>query len=388
VHRARRKARIGRFLRILWAINAAMHVPVALGTGELLRRLGVAHPWALGAAWAAAGATLFVSRARAGMSDSTRHPVLVRLVDIPYFVHWCAALWALVPSVVLSIVLPLVDLARGVPVAVPFGAYMGAYLSGLVVSAYAVLVRRRWFRIVTRDVTVAGLPAALDGLRVAHLSDLHIGTLTPRAWGLRWARAANAAKPDLTVVTGDLVTSGNAHDEAIADVLGALRAPLGVFSSMGNHDYFGEEEHLVAALRARGVSVLRNEGVAIEKGGARLWLAAIDDTWTRRDDLGLALAQRPEGLATVLLAHDPERFDQAADAGVELVLSGHTHGGQVAMPFLARALNFAKLRYKYTLGFYERGRSRLYVHPGLGTTGPPFRLGAAPEVTVLVLRAG
>ncbi len=365
-----------------------MHVPVALGVGELLRRLHVAHPWALGAAWAVAGAGLFVSRARVGMADSTRHPVLVRLIDIPYFVHWCAALWTLIPAIVLSVVLPLVDLARGLPPAVPVGAYMGAYLSGLVVSTYAILVRRRWFHVVTRDVKVAGLPAELDGLRIAHLSDLHIGTLTPRAWGLRWARAANAAKPDLTVVTGDLVTSGNAHDDAIADVLAALQAPLGVFTSMGDHDYFGDEEHLVAALRAKGVSILRNEGVAIEKGGARLWLAAIDDTWTRRDDLALALALRPEGLATVLLAHDPDRFDQAADAGVELVLSGHTHGGQVAMPFMARALNFAKLRYKYTLGFYERGRSRLYVHPGLGTTGPPFRLGAAPEVTVLVLRAG
>ena len=185
-----------------------------------------------------------------------------------------------------------------------------------------------------------------------------------------------------------MVTSGTAYHEDIATVMAELAAKDGVYVSMGNHDYFGEEEHLVAALRARRVTVLRNEGVVIEKDGARLWLAAIDDTWTHRDDLGRALAQRPSGLPTVLLAHDPERFDQAADAGVELVLSGHTHGGQVAMPFMARALNLAKLRYKYTLGFYERGRSRLYVHPGLGTTGPPMRLGAAPEVTVLVLRAG
>jgi predicted MPP superfamily phosphohydrolase len=387
-HHVRRRARMGRFLWILGSITAAMHVPVALGVGELARRLGAPHPWALGAAWGVFGAGLFVSRARAGMPDHPRHPAIVRLVDIPYFVNWCAALWTLIPALVESLVLPLVDLARGASVHLPVGAYMWTYLSGLVVGAYGVLVRRRWFRVVTRDVKVAGLPAAFDGLRVAHLSDLHVGTLTPRSWGLRWARAANAAAPDLAVVTGDLVTSGNAYDEDIADVLGELRAPRGVFSSMGNHDYFGEDERLVALLRARGVTVLRNEGVAIEKDGARFWLAAIDDTWTRRDDLGRALAQRPEGLATVLLAHDPNRFDQAADAGVELVLSGHTHGGQVAVPFLARRFNAARFAYKYSLGFYERGRSTLYVHPGLGTTGPPFRLGAAPEVTVLVLRAG
>jgi hypothetical protein len=89
----------------------------------------------------------------------------------------------------------------------------------------------------------------------------------------------------------------------------------------------------------------------------------------------------------LLLAHDPERFDQAAEAGVELVLSGHTHGGQIAVPFLARFIGLANLAHRYRLGFYRRGRSTLYVHPGLGTTGPPFRLGVAPEVSILVLRA-
>ncbi len=385
-HRARRRARIGRFLWILGSITVAMHVPVALGVGELARRLQAPHPWLLGAAWGAFGAALFVSRARAGMPDHPRHPAIVRLVDIPYFVHWCAALWTLLPALVVSLVLPVVDLARGIPVEAPVAAYMWMYLSGLAISGYGVLIRRRWFRVVDREVRVAGLPDAFDGLRVAHLSDLHVGTLTPRSWGLRWARAANAASPDLTVVTGDLVTSGSAYNEAVADVLGELRAPLGVFSSMGNHDYFGDEEPLVAGLRGRGVHVLRNEGVVVEKDGARLWLAAIDDTWTRRDDLGRALAERPQGLPTLLLAHDPKRFDQAADVGVELVLSGHTHGGQVAMPFAARALNLARIGYRYSLGFYERGRSTLYVHPGLGTTGPPMRLGAAPEVTILVLR--
>ena len=125
----------------------------------------------------------------------------------------------------------------------------------------------------------------------------------------------------------------------------------------------------------------------IERDGARLWLAAIDDTWTRRDDLELAMQGRPEGAATVLLAHDPGRFDQAAEAGAELVLSGHTHGGQIAVPFLAKQLSLASLAHPYNVGFYRRGRSTLYVHPGLGTTGPPMRLGAAPEVTILVLRA-
>jgi hypothetical protein len=267
------------------------------------------------------------------------------------------------------------------------GAYMWTYLSGLAVCAYGTLVRRRWFRVIEREVRLPGLDARLDGLRVAHLSDLHLGTLTPKSWAMAWVRAANGRAPDLAVVTGDMVTSGTAYHEDIAEAVGALRAKMGVFVSMGNHDYFGEGEPLVSLLRKGGVRVLRNEGQIIERSGGKLWLAAIDDTWTRRDDLALAMRGRPEGALTVLLAHDPERFDRAADAGAELVLSGHTHGGQVAMPFLYRRLSLARIAHRYNVGFYRRGRSTLFVHPGLGTTGPPMRLGVAPEVTILVLRA-
>ena len=380
--RPRRRTRMSRFLRILLLVTAVIHVPVALGLAELSRRLGFAFPWALGTVYSVLGMLLFVGRARAGMPDRRRHGAIVRLIDIPYFIHWCAALWAFIPSVVATLLTPLLD-AR-----LPLRVAMWSYLSGLVVCGYGILVRRKWFRVVERQVRVPGLDARFDGLRIAHLSDLHIGTLTPKSWGLSWAQAANRSMPDLAVVTGDMVTSGTDYHEDIAEVIGALRAPSGIFVSMGNHDYFGEGEPLVSLLRARGVTVLRNEGTAIERDGASLWLAAIDDTWTRRDDLARAMRDRPAGAATVLLAHDPARFDEAADAGAEVVLSGHTHGGQVAMPFAYRAIGLANLAHRYRVGFYRRGRSTLYVHPGLGTTGPPMRLGVAPEVTILVLRAG
>jgi predicted MPP superfamily phosphohydrolase len=313
--------------------------------------------------------------------------VLVRVVDIPYFIHWCAAVWAFLPSVAATLVATAIALTHAAPVRLPMDWYLGSYLSGVVVCGYGILVRRRWFRVVEREVQVTGLDARFDGLRIAHLSDLHVGTLTPMSWGLAWSRAANRRAPDLAVVTGDMVTSGTEYHADVADVVGALRAKHGVFVSMGNHDYFGEGEPLVSNLRDRGVRVLRNEGVVIERQGATLWLAAIDDTWSRRDDLGSALRHRPAGATTVLLAHDPERFDEAAESGVELVLSGHTHGGQIAVPFLSRAIGLANLAHRYRVGFYRRGRSILYVHPGLGTTGPPLRLGVAPEVTILVLRA-
>jgi predicted MPP superfamily phosphohydrolase len=384
---AKRRARMSRFLTVLVGVTAGMHVPVGLGVAELARRLGMPFAWLAGLGWAVSGVALFVGRARAGMPDRRRHMAVARLVDIPYFIHWCAALWSLIPSVVATLVAPAIDLLRGEPPHLPMGVYMYCYLSGLVVSAYGVLVRRRWYRVVEREVSVPGLDGRLDGLRIAHLSDLHIGTHTPRAWGMRWARSANRRKPDIAVVTGDMVTSGVDFHPDVADVIGELRAPGGVFASMGNHDYFGEGEPLVSLLRARGVRLLRNEGAKLEHAGAPLWLAAIDDTWTRRDDLASAMRDVPSSAMSILLAHDPHRFEAAADAGARLVLSGHTHGGQVAMPFLYRALNLARLTHRYTVGFYRRGASVLYVHPGLGTTGPPMRLGVAPEVTILRLRA-
>jgi len=385
--RARRHARMSRFLLILLAVTALLHVPVALGVAELARRAGWPSPWLIGLAWAGLGTALFAGRARAGMPDRRRSAAVVRLVDIPYYIHWCACLWTLIPSAAATILAPAIELARGATVHLPMAAYMWSYLSGLVVSGYGTLVRRRWFRVVEREIRVPRLDARLEGMRIAHLSDLHLGTLTPRSWGLAWVRAANGRAPDLAVVTGDMVTSGTDFHEDVADVIGELRATGGVFASMGNHDYFGDDEPLVAHLRGRGVRVLRNEGVAIERNGATLWLAAIDDTWTHRDDLDAAMRDRPDGATSLLLAHDPNRFDAAADAGADVVLSGHTHGGQVAMPFLYRAVNLASLTHRYTVGLYRRGRSVLYVHPGLGTTGPPMRLGAAPEVTILTLRA-
>jgi predicted MPP superfamily phosphohydrolase len=386
-HGRRRRARMSRFLVGLLAVTALAHVPVALAVAQFARRAALPSPGLIGVVWALAGVTLFVGRARAGMPDRRRHTLLVRIIDIPYFVHWCAAIWTLLLSVVATLVSPIVDLVRGDAAHLPMQAYAFIYGSGLLVSAYGVLVRRRWYRTVEREVRLKGLDPRLDGLRIAHLSDLHIGTHTPRSWGLRWSETANRREPDLAVVTGDMLTSGSDFVDDVAAVVGALRARLGVFASMGNHDYFGEGELLASKLRAAGVSVLRNEGVVVERNGARLWVAAIDDTWTRRDDMARAMRDRPEGIPAVLLAHDPQRFDEAAERGVDLVLAGHTHGGQFAVPFFAVQANLAHFAYPYTLGFYRRARSVLYVHPGLGTTGPPMRLGAAPEVTILVLRA-
>jgi predicted MPP superfamily phosphohydrolase len=376
------------FRRLLLVVTTGIHLPFAGVVFELCRPLGRSLALGIGLVAAAMGVALFSGRMRAGVEDNREKSTLGRkLLDLPYFVHWCTCLYTIIPAIIETIGIPLYELARHQPVALPTRAYLYTYLTGLLVCGYGILIRRRWFVVRELEVKLEGLDPAFDGFRIAHLSDLHIGTHTPKSWGMRWTRAANERRPDIAVVTGDLVSSGSQFHEDIAEVVGDLAAPGGVFVTMGNHDYFGDGEPLVSLLKEREVKVLRNAGTTVMRGGRPLYLAGIDDTWTRRDDMDLALARRPVGVPVVLLSHDPERFRQAAKRDVALTLSGHTHGGQIAFPFFSRWVSLSHLTHHFHQGFYREGRSQLYVHPGLGTTGPPMRLGVAPAVVILTLRA-
>ncbi|HMI83597.1 MAG TPA: metallophosphoesterase [Polyangiaceae bacterium] len=382
-----KKSRRSRFARIVFLVTALTHATFALAAAELMRRVGVPHPALAGAMLALALLYVFVRRMRGLFPDRPRSRLALHLIEEPFFVHWCAALGACVPIVVYALGKAIVLVAQGRAPELPTTFAFAAYLLAFALAMWGVFVRRRWVRTHELDIVIPGLPAAFDGYRVAQLSDLHLGGLTPPAWGDAWARLANAAAPDLVAVTGDLVSSGTDFHQDIARVIGSLRAADGVFVSMGNHDYFGDGEPLVTLLRATGAVVLRNEGRNITRNGATLFVAGVDDTWTRRADLVRTLADRDPAVCTLLLAHDPELFPLAARHGVSLVLSGHTHGGQVALPFFPKLLGLGKLAHRFHLGLYRDGDSSLYVHPGLGTTGPPIRVGVAPEIAILTLRA-
>jgi uncharacterized protein len=382
------RPRMVTFVRVLFAITVVIELPFAVAVAELGRRLEWPAPWVFAFAFAALAVALFASRAGAGVPDRRRgSKVALRLVDIPFYVQWCACLFTIIPAIIATLVRLVVCAVRGTPLELPSGFIMWTYAMGLVVCAYGILVRRRWFYVREVDVSVAGLDPSFEGFRIAHLSDLHIGTYTPKAWAERWTRAANARRADIAVVTGDLVSSGSDYHEDIAEVVSGLSAKDGVFVSLGNHDYFGEGEPLVTLLTNKGVRVLRNDGVTLRREGKPLYVAGIDDTWTRRDDIERALRGRPEQASVILLSHDPERFRQAAKLDVQLTLSGHTHGGQIAFPFLSRWVSLSHLTHHFHQGLYRKGGALLYVHPGLGTTGPPMRLGVAPAVVILTLHA-
>jgi predicted MPP superfamily phosphohydrolase len=371
---------LSRYMRRLLGPTVLAHVIPALAW------ICLTHSGLVGAFVLVFGTACFVPVTNAYLRGERRRALEVALIDTPYFVHWVAGLIALPIALVAVVVELAVDAARHT-IAFPSAAFIGAYGLALSIATYGTVIRRRLVQTQRIEIPIDTLPASFDGYRIVQLSDMHIGAWTPKAWGMRWARAANALDADLVVVTGDMVANGTTFHEDIADVIGALRAKDGVVVSMGNHDYFGNAEPLVTMLRARGVRVLRNESEHIVRGDAHIVLAAIDDRWSRRANLDEALRAWSPGEAIVLLAHDPVDFPKAAARGVDLVLSGHTHGGQIALPLFAREVNHSRFSRKHTLGLYTEGRSRLIVHPGLGTSGPPVRIGVAPALVEITLRA-
>jgi predicted MPP superfamily phosphohydrolase len=372
---------------VLVSVTFATHLTFALAAAELLRIAGAPRPGLVGPALAFVLFLAFVQRLRTMFPDKPRSAFALHLVEEPFFAHWCAALGSSIPIAGYGVVKLAIALARGEGPALPSTFAAVAYAISLGLATWGVFIRRRWVLRRELEVVIPGLPREFDGYRVAQLSDLHIGGLTPPRWGEAWARMSNAASPNLVVVTGDLVASGVDFHDDIAHVIGKLRADDGVYVSMGNHDYFGDGEPLITLLREKGAVVLRNEGTTVTRGNARLFVAGVDDTWTRRANLDRALERREPGTFTLLLSHDPALFPAAAKQGIRLVLSGHTHGGQVALPFFPKLLSLGKLAHRFHLGLYRDGDSTLYVHPGLGTTGPPIRVGVAPEIAILTLRA-
>jgi predicted MPP superfamily phosphohydrolase len=233
------------------------------------------------------------------------------------------------------------------------------------------------------------LPPALDGLTIVQISDLHVGPTIRQREVDRVVEQANALRPDVVAITGDLVDGTVRELGAIVEGLGRLRSRYGVHFVTGNHEYYSGVDEWMAFLPRLGIRVLRNERVTVGDAGASLELAGVDDWHAGRYnrghgyDLGKALAGRDPECALVLLAHQPLGVEPGVRAGVGLQLSGHTHGGQI-FPF-----NFAvHAAFRYVKGLYPiDGGGSVYVSKGTGYWGPPLRVGVPPEITRITLLA-
>ena len=229
------------------------------------------------------------------------------------------------------------------------------------------------------------LPRALDGLRIVHLSDFHYGPIVNPAHLERAIKAANDLRPDLIALTGDYISHDRTYAAPCAELVGRLRARYGVFAVLGNHDHWTDAALIADLFRAEGITVLLNEGMRLDLSGESFWLAGVNDTMVGLEDLPLALAGSGDGEMKLLLAHNPIILRRAARAGVDLVLSGHTHGGQVTLRPEKNLSGHPRRRLLRGLG--RRGNTQIYVTRGLGTVVLPIRYGCPPEVSVLELQS-
>jgi hypothetical protein len=262
-------------------------------------------------------------------------------------------------------------------------------------AAWALLVEPRGLIVRRRDLRLPEWPARLDGLRVALVSDVHAGGLHMDSARVgRVVERVQREQPDLVLVLGDLVDvdapltdEDAARPEPVAVELGRLRAPLGVVAVLGNHDWRAGGHRVARALRRAGLTVLENDVVRVGAGERELWLAGLADATEREPDIAGTLAVVPEDAAVIVLSHDPDVFPHVPDR-VALTVSGHTHGGQIALPVVRRVWTPSRHGERYAGGHVVEDGRHMVVSRGIGTSSFPLRLGAPPELVVLRLFSG
>jgi uncharacterized protein len=258
-------------------------------------------------------------------------------------------------------------------------------LSPTGVFTYGAAIGKERCEIVERTVALPRLSPRLQGLRIAQLTDIHVGNFMNQA-KLEWyVRATNDLSPDIVALTGDFIGSSPHFIRACATALEKLEARHGVFACLGNHDYWVGAQRVTEALQAAGIQVLRNEARTLSLRGALLNIAGVDDPWRGKTDFDRALSMTAPNAPTIMLCHQPDLFPAVVQRGIDLTLAGHYHGGQVKLQFLGMAVSPAHFISQFVEGLHVQGRSQLYVSRGIGITGPPVRLNARPEITLLHL---
>jgi hypothetical protein len=296
-----------------------------------------------------------------------------------------------------QLMLPLVSSAGllGLIAGAPFGHALtvGRIVAAVALAFVIIMLSAGYFgsaHLVVRrvDVNVPGLAAEFEGLRIAQLSDLHVGPHTSRRFLGRVVSATTELEPDMIAVTGDLIDDRAEDVASYARALGSLTAPLGVYMIPGNHDvYAGWDDVERNLLEAKLGTVLVNDMRIIRRGDAMLALVGTGDPAGRArtaPDVERALASVPEGATVIAFAHNPALWPSLAKRGVALTLSGHTHWGQFALPKLGWSLASPFL--DHAMGAHIDQDALLYISPGTGYWGIPFRLGASPEITLVTLR--
>jgi uncharacterized protein len=254
-------------------------------------------------------------------------------------------------------------------------------------TAVSVFGERNWPKVYRTRVALPGLPAGLDGLTICQLSDLHRGPFVGEEFIRRGVALAMRLKAELIVLTGDFVSNTAEDSESLGAAISTLAARHGVYGVLGNHDYWTNNVEAVStALTRNGVGMLTNRSVRLQTRGVDWWLCGVDDVWSGQPDLDAALRDVPEQAFKILLCHEPDYVEKAAQRGIPLQLSGHSHGGQVLLPG-RRPIVTPPHGSKYPIGLQQaEGSSTLvYTNVGLGVIFPPIRINCPPEVSLITL---
>jgi predicted MPP superfamily phosphohydrolase len=285
------------------------------------------------------------------------------------------------------------------------GTLAGGAASCLLAPVYATEVEPRWIEVTRLEVSVPGLPSDLDGFSIAQLSDFHLGRYVKSEQVRRAVEIANSLEPDLIVLTGDFVSGAAKRSAACADELATLGAACGVYAVLGNHDNWTNADLVAANVAAVGITVLRDSVHPIEVGESRLWLLGVEDpgytagffghtfgdfkeAWKeQRQRLAGMLEELPGDEPRLLLIHNPDFTEMLPEGRIDLALCGHTHGGQVRLPFLGSPVVPSFFGNKYAAGLVRGPKTQVYVNRGIGLIAPAVRFNCRPEVTLLRLRS-
>jgi predicted MPP superfamily phosphohydrolase len=264
----------------------------------------------------------------------------------------------------------------------------GASMAGL--ALYAGEISRHELSVEEHTIHLARLPDAFRGMRIVQASDFHYAEYTEPFFLREMVRKINRLRPDMVVLTGDFISFAPLSASfarrcalACAEILGGIECPLR-YASLGNHDYFIKPHNVAGPLEEHGIRVLTNAATALERDGKRLWLAGLGSMCTGDSQPRRAIPRTAAREAVILLAHEPDILPEVAQYNVDLMLSGHTHGGQVRFPFLP-PYHLPEFGQKYVEGWFRLGATQMYVNRGIGAVGLPFRFRCPPEITVITL---
>jgi uncharacterized protein len=258
-------------------------------------------------------------------------------------------------------------------------------------TAYGMLIGRNACEMNEREIQIAGLPEQLSGFTIGLVTDVHSSLYMQKRDMDEYVRRMNDLGVDIVVIAGDLVNGNVDEVNPFAEAFSRLNAPMGIYGVLGNHDYYTRQPDRIARVATdAGVRILRNENLVLKKGGSSIRIAGVDDAGTNQiaaQKMDIALKGEDNRLPTVLICHRPYFIEEAADRKVGLVLSGHTHGGQVVFGRVGGAtMTPAALYSPYVWGLYRKEQTQMYVSRGIGTVGVPIRINCPPELTRIILR--